>query len=40
MDTLWEIVLSIIFIVGGYALLLFTIRVLCWLTDVILLGGW
>lgn len=26
--------------VGGYALLLAMIRVMAWLTEVILLGGW
>ena len=39
-----EMVLMLIFawivVVGGVAAILFTIRLLYWLVDVILLGGW
>lgn len=40
LDELWCFILGWLFVVGGVALFFFTIRVLAWLADVILLGGW
>ena len=40
MDELWEFILAWIIIVGGFALLLVTIRLMVWLVDVIMLRGW
>lgn len=40
MEDLWSFIVACIAIVGGYAILLGTIRALVWLTEVIILGGW
>lgn len=40
MDELWEFILAWIITVGGFALLLVTIRLMVWFVDVIMLRGW
>lgn len=39
MDDLFEFIIAWIIVVGGFTLMLFTLRLLAWLTDLILLGG-
>ena len=38
-DGLWEFIAEWLIVVGSYAAFIFTIRLLGWLTDLILLGG-
>ena len=40
LEGLLEVAFIWIIVVGGFAALLFTIRLLAWLVDVLLLGGW
>lgn len=40
LEGLLEFVFAWIIVVGGFAAFLFTIRLLAWLCDVLLLGGW
>ncbi len=40
MEDLWCFLGACLLVVGGYAIVLAMIRVLVWLTEVILLGGW
>lgn len=37
---LWDFILAWLAVVGGFALLLVTLRLMLWLVDVILLTGW
>lgn len=40
MEDLWAFICACLAVVGGYAIVLAMIRIIIWLTDVILLGGW
>lgn len=40
MDDLIEFICVWLVVVGGFTLFLFTLRLLAWLVDVLLLGGW
>jgi hypothetical protein len=40
MEDLWFFILEWLAVVGGFALLLVTLRLMLWLVDVILLTGW
>lgn len=40
MDDLLDFILCWLLIVGGYTLLLFTLRLMAWIWNGVMLGGW